>query len=51
MLSVMYSRRDVLGDDFLMSIERKNQIGTLSIPDIKDGANHDYLERFLESLK
>ena len=51
MLSVMYSRRDVLGDDFLMSIERKNQIGILSIPDIKDGVNPDCLGRFLGNLK
>ena len=51
MLSVMYLRKDVLGDDFLMSFVKKTQIGILFIPDIKDGVNPDFLERFSENLK
>jgi hypothetical protein len=42
----MYSKKDVPGEDFLMSIEKRSQIGILSIPDTKDGANHDYLVVF-----
>jgi hypothetical protein len=47
----MYSKSDVLGEDFPMNTEKMNQTGILSIPDIRDGVNPDFLERFSENLK
>jgi hypothetical protein len=47
----MYSKKDVPGEDFLMSIEKRSQIGILFTPDIKDGANPDFLEKFSENSK
>ena len=47
----MYSKSDALGDDSPMSTEKRNQIGILFIPDIKDGVSPDCLERFSENWK
>jgi hypothetical protein len=47
----MYSKSDVLGGDSRMNTEKKNQTGTLFIPDIKGGVNPDFLERSSENWK
>ena len=51
MLSVMYSKKDVPGDDSPMNIERKSQTGILYILAIKDGVNQVYFEKFCVNLK